>query len=128
MVKIYLISFLLLLLTNLSDAQTVDTTDYIVNFIEDAPCFKGDLKKFIHRKMNYPCTAQKDSIEGKVIVSFWIDTTGTTFDHQVIKGIREDLNDEALRVAKMINFERPAMQRGKPIKVKYTVPVEFNLP
>lgn len=48
-------------------------------------------------------------------------------NHEIIKGIREDLNNEALRVAKLINFDRPAMQRGKPIKVKYTVPVEFKL-
>jgi len=127
MVRIYITSLVLLLLTSLSYAQTVDSIDYMINFIEDAPCFKGDLKEFIQTEINYPCSAQKDSIEGKVIVSFWIDALGATCNHEIIKGIREDLNNEALRVAKLINFDRPAMQRGKPIKVKYTVPFEFKL-
>ena len=53
--------------------------------------------------------------------------SGFTFGHKVIKGVREDLDNEALRVTTLIKFERPAFQRGKPIEVKYTVPVVFNL-
>jgi len=63
----------------------------------------------------------------RAFISFWIDTIGVTGNHEIIEGIRKDLNNEALRVAKLINFDRPAIQRGKPIKVKYTVPVEFKL-
>lgn len=48
-------------------------------------------------------------------------------NHKVLTGIRKDLNDEALRVVKLVNFEKPAMQSGKPIKVKYTIPVVFKL-
>jgi len=127
MVRIYIILFILLLSISFSNAQTVDTNYNMVTFIEDAPCYRGDLKKFIQGNIIYPKTAKIDSIEGIVIVSFWIDTIGDTHDYQVIKGIREDLNTEALRVAKLIKFEKPAKQRGQPISVKYTIPVEFKL-
>ncbi|MCF6332159.1 MAG: energy transducer TonB [Draconibacterium sp.] len=128
MVRIYATLVVLLLLTGLSNAQTVDSTcNLLIMIIDDPPYFKGDLKEFIQGEISYPDNAQKDSIEGKVFVSFWIDTLGNTYSHQIIKGIQEELNNEALRVAKLIKFERPAMQRGKPIKMKFTVPIEFKL-
>ncbi|HOW20834.1 MAG TPA: energy transducer TonB, partial [Tenuifilaceae bacterium] len=54
-------------------------------------------------------------------------TSGLTINHKVAKGIREDLNNEALRVAKLIKFDRPALQKGRPIEVEYTVPIVFDL-
>lgn len=45
-----------------------------------------------------------------------------------MKGLGDDFNTEALRVTQLIRFEKPAMQNGKPVKVQYTVPVEFKLP
>ncbi len=82
---------------------------------------------FIQNKIHYPESAKMDSIQGKVFVTFWIDTTGNTINCKVIRGIRKDLDNEALRVAKLIKFEKPAMQRGKPVKVKYVIPIEFKL-
>ncbi len=128
MVKFYLLLVILILTTGLSKAQVVDSSDnMMVTFIEDSPYYKGDLKKFIQNKIHYPESAKIDSIQGKVFVSFWIDTTGNAIDCKVIRGIRKDLNKEALRVAKLIKFEKPAMQRGKPVKVKYVIPIEFKL-
>ena len=88
---------------------------------------ENKLKEFISDNLNYSCINKLDSIKGKVYISFWIDTTGITYDHIVIRGVREDLDKEALRVTKLLKFEKPAMQRGKPIKVQFTVPIEFRL-
>ena len=56
-----------------------------------------------------------------------IDTVGNTFDHVVVRGIREDLDQEALRVARLIKYDAPAMQKDKPVIVKFVVPVDFSL-
>lgn len=125
MVKICILALFFSLAT-LVNAQTTKEVE-IITFIEEAPFFRGDLKEFIQGEIVYPLSAKKDTIKGTVVISFKIDTLGLTVNHKVIKGIREDLNEEALRVAKLIKFERPAMQKGRPIEVEYTVPVVFDL-
>jgi len=103
------------------------SNDELITFIETPPLFKGDLCHFIKEHLNYPNRAKNDSLEGTVIISYWVDTSGITIEHHVIRSLRKDLDEEALRVTKLIRYEKPAIQRGKPIKVKYTVPVEFKL-
>lgn len=95
--------------------------------ITDRPVFKGDLKQFIQGNIQYPATALRDSVAGRVIVGFLIDTLGITKNHKVLKGIRNDLDTEALRIARLIKFDSPAMQYHKVIRVEYQVPVDFIL-
>ncbi len=109
-------------------AQIADEKCDMVTYIGEAPYFDGDITNYIQSKINYPNSALKDSIDGIVFISFWLDTLGASFDHKIVRGIRDDLNLEALRVAKMIKFNEPAKQRERPIKVKYVIPVDFKLP
>ena len=128
MVRIYMLT-LFFALAAFVNAQTVDTAKVeMITFIEEAPVFNGNLKEFIQGELAYPLSAKKDTIEGIVVIFFKIDTLGLTVNHKVVKGIREDLNNEAHRVAKLIKFDKPALQKGRPIEVEYTVPVEFKLP
>ncbi len=111
-----------------SVAQEKDSIIHIgISIAEEMPVFKGNLSEFIQNKIQYPESAKSDSIQGRVFVSFWVDTTGVTINHHIVKGIRVDLDNEALRITKLIVFDKPAMQRGKPIKIKYTMPIEFIL-
>jgi protein TonB len=100
--------------------------DGIMTIAEQFPVFNGDLKEFIRNEIVCPESAKKDSIEGVVYVSFLIDTVGFTFNHEVVRGIREDVDNEAIRVAKLIKFEKPAFNKGKPVIVSYTVPMKFG--
>lgn len=88
--------------------------------------FEG-IQAFLTENIKYPETAIKDKIEGKVFVEFWIDTAGFTHEHKIVKGVREDLDNEALRVAKLIKFDEPAKNRGKPISMFFTLPISFDL-
>jgi protein TonB len=127
MVRIYILT-LFLSLAAFVNAQSLDTVAVeMITFIEKAPFFKDDLKEFIQGELVYPLSAKKDTIEGTVVISFKIDTLGSTINHKVVKGIREDLNNEALRVARRIKFDKPALQKGRPIEVEYNVPVVFDL-
>jgi len=124
-------SLLSLLFLGVTAFAQNDSVYWELMAIDKPPHFndqENGLKSFIQNQIKYPEQAIDDGLEGTVIISFYIDTTGATTDHQIVKGIRKDLDAEALRVAKLIKFEKPAMQKGKPIKVKFTVPVEFKLP
>ena len=127
MVKQALILILCRLLTSLTYGQVTDSTNILITFVEEAPYFNGNLVEYIQNEIDYPKFAKKDSIEGTVYISFLIDTLGNTYDHKIIRGVRDDLNNEAMRVANLILFEKPAMQKGRPIEVQYTVAIIFYL-
>ena len=98
-----------------------------VTAISEKPTFEGDLEAYILSHIHYPGSAVADSVEGRVSITFVIDTLGRTYDHKVIRGIRDDLDQEALRVARLIKFDTPAMLKNKAIQVKFMVPVNFYL-
>ena len=127
MVKKYLIIFLFFFSATSAKSQVKDSCEEIITIIEKEPLYNGDLMDFIQKNIVYPDQAFKDSVQGIVYVIFWIDTLGYTTDHQVIRGIREDVDEEALRVSKLIKFDVPATQRGIPIKIKYHMPIKFVL-
>lgn len=117
-------------ITNIAYAQVVeqsDSTEWLIMIVSEEPSYNGDLIDFIQSKIQYPEQAVKEAIAGTVVISFWIDTTGITYNHKIIKGVREDLNEEALRVSRLIKFDKPAYQKNKPIRINYTVPIEFCL-
>jgi TonB family protein len=130
--KIVLLLIMVIAVLN-ATAQDIDSTHtkYVgpvgLFKCESMPIFKGNILEFINKNINYPATALRDSLEGNVYVSFYVDTLGYTIEHKIVNAIRNDLDQEALRVTKLIKFEKPAMQNGKPVKVKYTLSVEFKL-
>lgn len=114
----------------LSQNNTVDTSKVIIDPVENMPEYKnGDegLLNFIDRNLKYPEAAKTDSVQGTVYASFRVDTNGKTFHHRIIRGVRADLDSEAIRVARLIKFEKPAMQRGKPVVIGYCLPIRFSL-
>lgn len=98
---------------------------------EVMPGFPGGpaaLMKYLGNNIRYPSLARENSLEGKVIVKFYIDTDGTVRDPQVLKdGVGGGCGDEAVRVIKSMPKWSPGSQRGKNVKVYYTLPVTFKL-
>ena len=86
-----------------------------------------EFNEFVVENLKYPKTAIEDKIEGRVIVEFWIDTFGITCDHRIIRGVRKDLDDEALRVVKLLKFDTPATNGGKLVGMCFKVPITFSL-
>lgn len=94
------------------------------------PLFPGGelaLLSFISHNIHYPESAQESGMQGRVIVQFSVNSDGSVSDASVLKGSYSILNREALRVINMMPHWRPAMQDGKPIKMRYSVPVNFKL-
>ena len=98
--------------------------------VEQPPEFTGGLEamyKFITKNLQYPASARKMQIEGSVFVVFIVDTDGAIREASVLKGVSEDCNNEALRVVKLMPNWRPGTQQGKPVRVKYVLPIKFRL-
>lgn len=107
--------------------DSINDGNAVMFMYESLPFFKGNLSKFIRKHLKYPPAALRDSLEGQVYVEFVVDTNGNTLSHQVIRGVRQDLNEEALRITRLIKFDRPAIRRGKPVKMEYCLPIIFEL-
>ena len=102
--------------------QTIDETC--------PPQFPGGdaaLIAFLNAYVKYPPKAAQDSVEGKVIVQFTVKKTGKIDNVKVLHSVRKDLDDEAVRVIKMMPDFHPGKQNGKVVDMLYTVPVTFKL-
>ena len=93
--------------------------------VEDPPELIGGIKE-LHKKITYPPIAKKAGVEGRVTVQFVVDETGSVRDAVVLKGIGAGCDEEALKAVMASKF-KPGRQRGKPVKVKMSLPVTFKL-
>ena len=98
--------------------------------VEEMPEFPGGqaaLMSFIAKSIKYPVVAQENGIQGRVTCSFVVNKDGSIVDAEVIRGIDPSLDKEALRVINTMPKWKPGKQRGKPVRVKFTVPINFRL-
>jgi len=98
--------------------------------VEDMPEFPGGdlaLRKWIADHIKYPVIAAENGIQGKVYVQFVVDRDGSISNARVARGVDSSLDQEALRVVNNLPKWKPGMQRGKPVRVSFTVPINFQL-
>ena len=98
--------------------------------VEDMPEFPGGtaaLLEYLRKNIKYPAICRENNIQGRVIVSFVVNKDGAIVDPEVVKSVNPSLDKEALRVISTMPNWKPGSQRGKPVRVKYTVPVNFRL-
>ncbi len=98
--------------------------------VEDMPEFPGGemaLRQYIANAIEYPVIAQENGIQGKVYVTFVVDKDGSVSDARIARGVDPSLDKEALRVVNTLPKWKPGKQRGKPVRVSYTVPINFVL-
>lgn len=102
----------------------------IFRVVEQMPQFPGGdaaLMKYIANKVRYPQIAKEYGIEGRVFVTFVIDKKGKVKDVEIIKGVDPNLDKEAKRVIESLPKFTPGKQRGKAVRVQFTVPISFKL-
>ena len=99
--------------------------------VESMPEFPGgqqQLFKYISENVKYPVIAQENGIQGRVVCQFVVNKDGSIVDVVVVRTSGDaSLDKEAIRVIKSMPKWTPGKQRGKPVRVKYTVPVNFRL-
>jgi len=108
-----------------------EAAEEVFFIVEDMPSFKGgdlnDFRAWVQKNMNYPSIAQENGISGRVIVQFAINSNGQVVDVRVVRGVDPSLDNEAVRAVKASPKWEPGKQRGKSVKVQFTMPVVFVL-
>ena len=98
--------------------------------VENMPEFPGGdlgLMKFIQKNVRSPAIAKEYNITGKVYVSFIVDKQGSVTNVKIVRGVDKNLDAEALRVVSLLPKYKPGKQRGKAVRVMFTIPINFTL-
>ena len=103
----------------------------IFEVVEQMPEFPNGgmagLMQYLSKNIKYPTIAQENGTQGRVTVQFVVNRDGSIVDAKVLRGVDPYLDKEAIRVISSMPKWKPGMQRGKAVRVKYTVPVTFRL-
>jgi periplasmic protein TonB len=97
---------------------------------EIMPAYNGGLQamySFLGRKVRYPGIARRNGTEGTVFVSFVIDKEGKVTSINVLKGISEECDKEAMRVIALLDEWTPGMQNHRAVNVRMTIPIKFQI-
>ena len=109
-----------------------DPDNPVFEVVESMPEFPGGgmtaMMQFLSKNIKYPVNAQKNGTQGRVTVQFIVNIDGSISNIGIIRGVDPELDGEAVRVISTMPNWKPGTQKGKPVRVKYTVPVMFRLP
>jgi periplasmic protein TonB len=109
--------------------EEIDETEVFM-IVETMPSFPGGeaaLTRFLNENIKYPTIAQENGISGRVFINFVVNRDGQIVDSKVVRGVDPALDQEAMRVVKMMPKWNPGQQRGKPVRVSFMLPVNFVL-
>jgi TonB family protein len=99
--------------------------------VEEMPSFQGKggegFREYLTQNIKYPEDAAKNRIQGKVFVQFTVNKKGEVVDVNVIRGVTPSLDAEAIRVTESSPLWEPGKQKGKPVDVQFTFPIDFKL-
>ena len=110
--------------------EEVDDSDEIFQVVEQMPEFPGGMEAllaYLGKNIKYPVSAQENNIQGRSIVEIIVNKDGSISNPKIIKSLDPDCDKEAIRVIMTMPRWNPGKQRGKDVRVKYTIPVTFRL-
>ena len=102
----------------------------IFTMVEEMPSYPGGeakLMDYIAKNMRYPQIARESGIQGRVFLNFVVEPDGSLSNVVVARGIGGGCDEEAVRVVKSMPKWKPGKQRGRAVRVSYTLPVNFRL-
>ena len=112
------------------EQEEEEDSDEVFMVVEQMPVFPGGdlgLMKFIQKNTKYPPIAKENDITGKVYVSYVVNKKGKVTNVKVARSVDRYLDAEAVRVVKLLPYSSAGKQRGKPVNVQYTIPINFTL-
>ena len=123
-----LLSVAMLTANNVIAAKPASPEPKVYDMVEKMPSFPGGseaLKEYLKKNTRYP---NPDAcIQGRVVVVFVVDEKGNLSDVKVARSVEPSLDAEAVRVVKSMPRWNPGIEKGKAVKVRYTLPVTFRL-
>ncbi len=112
------------------DIETETNDSEAFDVVEKMPEYPGGIEgmmKFLQENIHYPETASKAGIQGRVLINFIVESDGRISNIHVVRKVNDDLDAEAVRVVGAMPKWTPGMQKGKAVRVKYTLPISFRL-
>lgn len=112
-------------------AEEEATEDEIFVIVEDMPRFKGgDINKFrdwVQKRAAYPQLASENGIQGRVFITFVVETNGNVSNVTISRSVDALLDEAAKEAVSASPKWDPGMQRGRPVRVRYSIPIDFRL-
>ena len=111
------------------EEEEVSETE-VFTIVEEMPAYPGGdakLYEYLGKNIKYPQIARESGILGRVFVNFVVEPDGSVSNVKVMRGIGGGCDEEAVRVIKTMPKWKPGKQRGKAVRVTYTIPVVFKL-
>ncbi|MBC6698166.1 energy transducer TonB [Hymenobacter puniceus] len=112
-----------------SDSPVVAAPPMLYHAADEMPAFPGGapaFQRFLRDKLQYPEEALRRNLSGKVHISFVIDEQGHILDPKVVRGLGGGLDEEALRLVRIMPWWTPGRVGGQPVRVAYTLPIVFR--
>ncbi|MDB5129142.1 energy transducer TonB [Mucilaginibacter sp.] len=115
-----------------SDVKQVveENPNQIFTAVEQAPGFPGGDAKFgayLQKNIRYPAIARENNVQGRVVLTFVVERDGSLTDIKVLRSLGSGTDEEAVRVLKASPRWKPGIQNGRPVRVQYSIPVNFTL-
>ncbi len=110
-----------------AEENTDDKIFYAVEQLAEFPGGNAAMYKFLNKNQKYPASARRMGVEGKVYVKFIVDKEGAISNIEIVKGINADLDNEAIRLIKIMPPWKPGKQNGRSVKSQFVLPVYFKL-
>ncbi len=109
-----------------SDMSSEDA-DKIYTIAEQMPSFKGNVNSWLSSHIQYPAVASENGVQGRVIVKFVVTAEGYVRQVQVVRGVDQSLDREAVRVVNSMPAWNPGMNNGRYVNVWFSLPLTFKL-
>jgi len=124
---IFFLVFLSVQAQNKAASKTAKNNQILIDPVSPAPSFPGGEKaygKFLEKNLKWP---NQDDVQGRVIISFIVEKDGSLTNFKVERSLGKDFDAEALRVLRKSPKWIPAMENGKAIRCRYTLPINFTI-
>jgi len=113
---------------NAQSEETLEEEKVYVN-VEEIPQFPGGpsaLFEFLSKNLKYPAEAEKNGVQGRVIVTFVVERDGSVSNAKIKKGVDPSLDKEAIRLIEIMPRWIPGKQEGKEVRTGYMIPITFK--
>ena len=130
MILLSMMAVLGLMTANAQKTVVSQSNQSVYDQVEQMPEFPGGMPamiEFLQTNLKYPKDAIKQQVGGRVMVMFVVETDGTLSNVRVAKKVFPSLDSEAVRVVKTMPKWKPGKEKGRPVRVNFTLPVVFSL-
>ncbi|MBR3896492.1 MAG: energy transducer TonB [Bacteroidaceae bacterium] len=116
--------------TSYVEAKDKIETDKVYQVVEKMPEFPGGKQRLLNwvmKNIQYPAEARRKGVQGRVVITFVINKNGKAVEPLIVQSVDPLLDKEAIRLVNSMPKWEPGEEKGEPVRVKFTMPINFRL-